>query len=149
MKANMTGLAGEFRVMSELLLRGHNPAKSYLEDGADLILENGLRVEVKSAHNMPQEHVRKRYSQEHYRRTGQRMSPITRYQFDMTEGHNTRTTTPQEYDYLVCWCIDHNLFYILPRQLPLPKGKLSIFPESNSKYNQYREAWNLLKERTV
>ena len=42
MKSNMIGLAGEFRVMSELLLRGHNPAKPYLEDGADFTGERGL-----------------------------------------------------------------------------------------------------------
>ena len=42
------GLAGELRVMSELLLRGHNPAKSYLENGADIILDNGTRIEIKT-----------------------------------------------------------------------------------------------------
>ena len=50
MFANKIGLAGEFRVMSELLLRDFNPAKSYLENGADIILDNGLKLEVKSAH---------------------------------------------------------------------------------------------------
>lgn len=46
MKGNRLGLAGELRVMSELLLRGHNPAKSYLEDGADLNNWDLLKREV-------------------------------------------------------------------------------------------------------
>ena len=35
------GLIGELKVMCELLLLGYNPAKSYLDNGVDLILENG------------------------------------------------------------------------------------------------------------
>ena len=145
MKSSMIGLAGEFRVMSELLLRGHNPAKSYLEDGADLILENGLRVEVKSAHLMPQEHVRERYAPDHYRRIGKSMTPIPKYQFDMTQGHNKPSKSLHDYDYLICWCINDDWFYIFPCELKLPKGKLSIFPGSKSKYNHYRGAWDQLQ----
>ncbi|MBA7695305.1 hypothetical protein ES703_103928 [subsurface metagenome] len=139
MKSNMIGLAGEFRVMSELLLRGHNPAKPYLEDGADLILENALKVEVKSAHLMPQEHARERYAPDHYKRTGQSMSAISRYQFKSSN-------SLQDYDYLICWCIDDDLFYIFPRELKLPKRTLSIFPSSKSKYNHYLGAWSLLEK---
>ena len=42
------GLIGELKVMAELLLLGYNPAKSYLDDGIDLILDNGLKIQVKS-----------------------------------------------------------------------------------------------------
>ncbi len=61
-KSSYIGLAGEFRVMSELLLRKHNPAKSYLDDGCDLLLENGLKLQVKSRHLKHDGQKNKRYA---------------------------------------------------------------------------------------
>ena len=127
MKSNVVGLAGEFRVMSELLLRGHNPAKSYLEDGADIILENGIKVEVKSAHRLPQKRARA-------------------YLFDLRRGHHHSTNNLGWCDYVICWCIDDNIFYVIPKEVIKPAVTLAIYnsSKSKSKYAFYKEAWNLL-----
>lgn len=131
MKSNVTGLAGEFRVMSELLLRGHNSAKSYLEDGADVLLENGLRIEIKSAHKLPQKRT-------------------NAYLFDLRRGYGHLSNALECCDYLICWCIDDHLFYIVPSEMILPAMALAIYANSSkskSKYASYKEAWNLLERR--
>ncbi len=121
MQDNRIGLAGELRVMSELLLRGHNPAKSYLEDGADITLENGLRIEVKSAHR----HKARR---------------VTAYTF-------TCRGSLDSCNFIICWCMDDNCFYIIPSSIITAKGIgiQNTTLNAKHKYNSYKENWELLK----
>ena len=123
---NRIGLAGEFRVMSELLLRGHNPAKSYLENGADLVLENGLRVEVKSTHKLPQKRSHS-------------------YCFNFGNAGKKRLED-LNFNFVVCWCIDEDCFYIIPKQ-EIKAKTIGIYTiaSNKSKYAPYKENWNLLK----
>ena len=126
-ESGQLGLAGEFRVMSELLLRGHNPAKSYLEYGADIVLENGLRLEVKTGHQYDRLYK-------------------NNYHFFTATGHGQRVVGHRDYDFLVCWCFDADVFYIVP-QGSIPARKrftLSISPKS--RYFPFRGAWNLLEK---
>lgn len=127
LKSGQLGLAGEFRVMAELLLRGHNPAKSYLEYGADIVLENGLRIEVKSA----------RQYDKRFKKT---------YHFSIATGHSQKKVDNSHFDFLVCWCADDDVFYILPQKSVPSSAKFSLSISSDSKYFPYREAWDLLKE---
>ena len=133
MKSGMIGLAGEFRVMSELLLRGHNPAKSYLEDGADLILENGFRIEVKSAHKI---------------KYGRGIA----YNFDLRRGNRKMDLKHDGFDFIICWCIEESAFYIIPQNILTAGVNITIYEtkrhfKSKSRYAPYKEAWNLLQER--
>ncbi len=125
---NRTGLAGEMRVMSELFLRGHNPAKSYLEEGADVVLENRLRIEVKSAHKC---HIN--------RKRGNR----TIYLFTLRGGHSNL----QECDFVICWCIDEDYFLIIPiADIPSTQQVIGIDKlTSVSKYAKYKNNWDLLR----
>ena len=124
------GLAGEFRVMSELFLKGHNPAKSYLENGADLILENGKRIEIKSAH-----------------RVNYRKKKIKKpcYLFSFRGGHRGGKVI-KDFDFVICWCIDDDLFYIIPVKeingTAVQMTDTSI--NARHKYNLFRENWKLL-----
>jgi len=130
MEGNRIGLAGEFRVMSELLLRGHNPAKSYLENGADLVLENGIRVEVKSAHRC-------------------NVNRTTGYLFSLKGGHRGKRQDLDSCDFLICWCIDDDCFYIVPKS-EVTKTEIGIYntsPNANHKYASYREKWEILERR--
>ena len=127
MTGNKIGLAGELRVMSELLLRGHNPAKSYLEEGADIILENNLRIEVKSAHRV---------------KTGNAKF----YYFTLSGGWERRQQQLTNCDFMVFWCIDDDCFYIIPRS---HIGKNACFTDVSAsarhRYAPYLEKWNLLE----
>jgi len=131
-KTNYLGLAGEFRVMSELLLRGHNPAKSYLEDGADLILENGKRIEIKSSHLRTVKDPRYNYRYVHYG-------------FSFWGGHRSRIK--KDFDFAICWCVEANVFYIIP--VKEIKGSTfgikNVSPNAPNRYAPYRENWELLK----
>src|SRR5665213_2466706 len=44
----MVGQAGVFRVASELLMRGHVPWFPSVDTGCDILLDNGIRIQVKS-----------------------------------------------------------------------------------------------------
>uniref|UniRef100_A0A6M3J0I3 PD(D/E)XK endonuclease domain-containing protein n=1 Tax=viral metagenome TaxID=1070528 RepID=A0A6M3J0I3_9ZZZZ len=127
MEGNRTGLAGELRVMSELLLRGHNPAKSYLEEGADIILENGLKIEVKSSHR----HQAKR---------------TTSYNWNLKCGTRGKNSSKGMCDFVICWCIDDDCFFVIPRAIIGEIiGIYNVSEKSTSKYIQYRDNWELLE----
>lgn len=125
-ESNFIGLAGEYRVVSELLLRGHNPAKRLAPFGEDLILENGLRIEIKAGRLYPKDNA---------------------YKFDLTYGHGNQKDNQDHYDYLVCWCLDDNVFFVIPVEVITAQSTVSITLAEKSKYAPYREAWDLLQER--
>ena len=126
------GLAGEFRVMSELLLRGFNPAKSYLENGADLILENGVTVEVRCSHIYKQK-SRKSESE-----------PLLKYTLKTATGaHGYRMS---DADFIIFWCIDDNWFFIIPKEeFQTHKGYYISKRGGVSKLDAYKDAWDLLR----
>lgn len=49
-RARLTGQAGVYRVAAECLLRGLNPRFPSVDCGADLEVDGGVRLQVKSAH---------------------------------------------------------------------------------------------------
>ncbi|KKK93136.1 hypothetical protein LCGC14_2695900 [marine sediment metagenome] len=127
MIGNKIGLAGEFRVMSELLLRGHNPAKSYLNSGADIILENGLRIEVKSSHKTSR-------------------MPRPSYLFTLKGGARDKRQNLSDCDFVIFWCIDDDCFLIIPTSV-VTTTVLGISNPSHGKYAQYNDRWDLLLEQ--
>jgi len=48
MDTRKIGKAGEYRVISELLLRGWNPMLASIDDGVDIILDNNKTIQVKT-----------------------------------------------------------------------------------------------------
>ena len=124
------GLAGELRVMSELLLRGHNPAKSYLDNGIDLILEDGTKIQVKSSH-------RSNYHKRGY----------MKYCFSFRGfGKNDDLS---KFDYAILWCIDDDVFYILKSD-EIIRQSLTIADTSvgaRNKLAPHRSNWDVLKEK--
>lgn len=99
------GQAGVYQVASQLALRGHNPHFPAVDIGYDLLLDCGLRVQVKAA-NM-------RYGKPY---------PKGSYWFRL--GRTTRVKNQQifrsdrvftdECDMVVFWGIDENRFWIIP-----------------------------------
>lgn len=139
MQGNKTGLAGEFRVMSELLLRGFNPAKSYLEDGADVILnDNGLRIEIKSAHRC--------HSQRKAKNKDKNYNVRDSYSFTLMGGARRQRQSLDGCDFLIAWCIDDDCFFILPKSI-ITSSTIAIIDVSGTgrtKYSPYRNRWDLL-----
>ncbi len=125
--------------MSELLLRGYNPAKSYLEDGADLILEDGRRIEVKSAHASEPCRTNRPYGKGHY---------ISRYYFSFRGGHRKHQQDLNgKCDFIILWGIDTNNFYIIPKG-EIPKHGIGIPVNSQStQWLKYKDNWEMLNRR--
>ena len=127
MTGNQIGLAGEFRVMCELLMRGHNPAKSYLEQGPDIILENGLRIEIKSAHRV--------------KTGGARF-----YYFTLNGSGPRKRQDLSGCDFMIFWCIDDDCFFIVPMA---DVGTSACFTDVSTgarhRYATYLNKWDLLE----
>jgi hypothetical protein len=129
MKEGYIGLAGELRVMSELLLQGHNPAKSYLDNGIDLFLETGKKLQIRSGH---------------IRKTDRYEFPVNKQRY----GVHKKKELHISIDFLIIWCINDNEFFIFPREIVKNKATICIVPNKirkrNSWYEQYRNKWELL-----
>lgn len=103
----LQGQAGVHRVLSELILRGHRPYLPSADTGIDILLESGLRIQVKSTMR----------ASSHYRlKTGT---------FLFTLGRGTRVrqgkVTPlaaREFsrvcDFVVLWAIEPDRFWVVP-----------------------------------
>lgn len=126
------GLAGEFRVMSELLLRGYNPAKSYMDNGVDIILENGNKIQVKTATKKLKNN----------RSSG--------YRFNLTRGEKKKKLDFSLFDFLICAIPSENAFFIIPSNEIKDKTGMVFTMNDNmkTKYNKYLNNWKvLIKER--
>ena len=143
---NFIGIAGEFRVMSELFLRKFNPSKSYLEDGPDLILNDGKRIEVKSSHRF--EKGKKYYSLTLNKngRTYKNSTRISGYNFTFRSGKH-KGKILKKFDFAVCWCIDDNVFYVVPAEQINGGGihVCDISENAKHKFNEYRNNWEILR----
>lgn len=124
------GAAGELRVMSELMLKGFNPAKSYLDNGIDLILENGKTIQVKTSHKSLYTKLK-------------REQPTLKYQFAFQNWKNKKHNLIV--DIIICWAIEDNIFFIIPKADINAVG-LSFTPSwSKNKLNPYINNWKILK----
>ncbi len=150
------GIAGELRIRSELIIRGLYPAVFDYDDGTDIILSNGKKLGVKTASH-PIYH---------------KQSYSWRYHFSvkvqkLREGDG-KATYKKVYrerdwsasvDYWVLWCIEHDMFFIIPRKevpntkfafvVPAPesvrKYKKHTWKKSQSKYEKYKNNWEQLR----
>jgi len=117
--------------MSELLLRGFNPAKSYLDNGVDLILENGCKIQIKT-------------SRKNLHTKCKREQPTYKYQFIFQNWKNKKHNL--NVDFVICWAIEDNIFFIIPKlEIPNISG-LSFVPSyKKNKLEKYINNWETLK----
>lgn len=114
------GKAGELRVASELILRGFNPALIQVDNGCDIVLENGVRIQVKTcstiSHNIHRKNKLKN----------------NRYVFSLARGNNKKRYT-NEADYFICWCVPEDWFQVIPAKEAINKSTWSMSkrPEAN------------------
>jgi len=101
------GQAGVYRVMAELLLRGHRPYIPAVDDhGVDLALSTGVRIQVKTARL----HTRKNWPRK----------PIYHLTFGWAQIGRThipirrKKNYSSECDFLIIYGVDENRFWIVP-----------------------------------
>jgi len=141
-----TGMAGEHRIISELLLRGIKVYSAKLDHGIDLMLENGKTIQVKAAHLYHNKCTNGKY-----------------YHFSLKEWYKIKDGTrksndSEKVDFYIFWCIDIDSFYVIPRYelgdragidlYPATMGasphRKTKFPRDRSQFNIYKEKWDLL-----
>jgi hypothetical protein len=138
LRTQLTGQAGVWAVAAQLAVRGHVPLFPGVDYGYDIMLDNGIRLQVKSAHlSQNIGNVRKRY-------------PGGVYHFNTTvakigeDGQQRRVVRDYSTvaDFFVLWGIDEDRFWVVPTGQP----KNSFFMCSRSPLNDFPQYMNI-KER--
>lgn len=152
--APMIGKAGELRVRSELLKRGIGCGAYDYDDGTDVVTSKGSKIGVKTS-GKPN-YDKKAYS---WRYTFSIRQPQIR---NAGEGFYQKKYMRRDYfgfvDYWILWCVQDDLFYIIPNSeigqkisiaIPTPEHlrKYSSHGEyrSTSKYEKYKNNWEQLE----
>ncbi len=99
--------AGEYSVAAQLLLRGHNPFFPAVDIGADVMLDSGVKVQVKSAHLRFQRGV---YEQGAYWFKLATRAVISKGRVQK----RVFRIFSNECDFVVLWGIEQNRFWIVP-----------------------------------
>lgn len=121
------GMAAELRVMSELVIKGFNPAKSYMDKGVDLILENGKKIQVKASNSL-----------HNYGGTRGNL-------FQLGRGNKKRRDGSKFVDFYIFWVINSMDFWIVPSKKLSKVSSFAIPKTKTSVYFAYKNNWNLLR----
>lgn len=130
------GTAGQLRVASELMLRNHRPAVTLVDTGVDLILENGIRIQVKSARL----------------HSNQKASRKNRYIFAFQHWRKGQPYNLSGVDFVICWGANTDDFWIIPSDSLNGATHLTITPSALARYKTrrkidvslYEGAWHLI-----
>ncbi len=148
------GKAGELRVRSELILQGFHPAVCDFDDGTDIILDNGVKIGVKTA-------SRPTYHKQSYAWRYHFSIKVTQVRKGNGNGIYKKKYVERNWknyvDYWIVWCIQDNFFYIVPSKeikkkfaiiIPAPDEKRKYqkhtWKETKSKYEKYKNNWKQL-----
>jgi hypothetical protein len=126
----MIGQAGVFRVASALLLKGHVPSFPSVDTGVDILLDNGLRIQVKSR-NMQTTHP---------------SYPLGFYNFSVKENNRdvVRDWT-KIVDFIVFWGINEDRYFIVPASEAVQN--FTISPKDATKYCVDVDAMRVLRDK--
>jgi hypothetical protein len=145
-KTHSQGMAGVYAVASRLCLLGHTPFFPSVDFGVDIMLDNGLKLQVKCGR------LRKH-----------KAYPNGAYSFDVRKAftivghtvikHQKERTYVGTCDFIVFWGIDEDRFFVIP--CASMEGAVWIPPKHSHRGNQRNpttvgrmlqceEAWHLL-----
>ncbi len=140
-KSNYLGRAGELRVASELILRGYNVFFREVDEGIDLMIGNGKRIQVKSArkHNLGTPYPHTNYGFNFLSTPSWRRNQKDERVGILTRDPKAPAHLLNNVDIVILWAVDDNDFYIIPAQEV--RGKKGIqFTGDHDKRTQIK--WN-------
>lgn len=108
-KSHLLGLAGVHAVASQLALRGHNPCMPGVDYGFDIILDTGIRIQVKTS-GLFMTHPA--YPEGVYRFSIKENKTIR--QGKIIRQFNAQRDWKNICDYFIFWGVDDNRFFIVP-----------------------------------
>lgn len=127
------GVAGELRVMSELILKGYNPAKSYIDNGVDIFLQDGRTIQVKTSRK--KKLIR-----------GDNTGEAECYKFTLKRGEQKRAFSSNKVDLLICFGVETEDFWIIPAKKVDKKSQITIPFSKVTKYSKYKNEWKVIEE---
>jgi hypothetical protein len=128
----------ELRFMAEASRKGFMVMKPWSHQSAcDVVIDRGnsfWRVQVKS--------TAKPLQCKHYRKT-----PPTIYAFT-TRRRSGKAYRASDFHFYALYVIPRNLWYIIPHDVVGRVIHLHVYPDNpKHRFNRYREAWHLLRQR--
>ena len=123
-----TGRAGEHRVLSELLLRGYNPALRAVDNGVDIVPEDGITLQVKTVSHQT-------------RSDGAYVVALGNTSY--RKGNKIKTKGNLAADFLVVWLVDINQFYIIPSGFIGKRVSITL-NYNKSQFDQFKNNWQTL-----
>ena len=152
-EAHLIGKAGELRVRSELLLRDIHCGVFDQDVGADVFLANGKLIQVKTS--LRPIHDKKSYNWKYS--FNLRQAKVRNKGNGLYERRYMRRNYSGVVDYFILWCVQDNVFYIIPEDKIGAKISLTISTpdklrtykrrgvfKSTSKYEKYKNNWKQL-----
>lgn len=137
-KRDLAGKAGEYRVLSELLSRGILASPYLIDDGSDLVLNNGKRIQVKS---------RQAYTTNTH--IGGFQIVFASQAWDKQTKKRITIENPL-YDYLIVWGWgkDKDYFYIFPKEALSGLKSAYLNPDKGTPANlhKYLGKWDILQD---
>ena len=133
----LLGMAGEHRIVSELLLRGYNPSIAVIDKGVDIILDNGKTIQVKTTAQV-----------KHGAKGNSVAIDISSTTYTRSRLKGMANPTDLRADYFIVWIVPRNEFYIIPRDAIAARNVtncLSITPDLNQGFAIYKDKWDLLE----
>jgi hypothetical protein len=140
-----TGAAGQYAVASRLSLMNHTVYFPSVDEGVDIVLGNGLRLQVKCGryHNDPRTSGRYHI-----------LAPGRVKRYHKGEHRDVRRSYAGVVDFVIYWAIEENRFFVFPAAkltigVWIP-SKLDTFKQMGKNslsvrlIREYEEAWNLL-----
>lgn len=133
--SNDIGKAGEYRVCSELLLRGHRPLLSIVDSGIDIILENGVTIQVKTTSKAILQRGKRHFC-----------FPFQSVRY--TRGKSVHRNHMIA-DFAICWSIPNDTFLVIPKDEIGERYNITYSPDATiksrpSRFAQFKDRWDLL-----
>ena len=129
------GLAAEYRVMAELLLRGYNPARTVFDEGIDILLDYGAKIQVRTARPNNNKEITH--------------SSLSSFRCNLLGGRRRdHKITDDEFDFLIFWLSGTDIFYIFPKSKLPNQWHFQVTPNGRVKqYDKFKNNWDSLVKK--
>jgi len=124
MKSIIVGKAGEYRIMSELLMHNFNSIIPAIDEGVDVFLENGISIQIKTTNTYL----------------------ISLTQTGVEHGRQISKKRTFFADFMIVWVIPSDTFFIIPIE-KIDTNKQSLWFKNNKQFDKYIDNWSLLNNK--
>lgn len=125
-----------------MLLRGLNPYLVLLDEGIDILLDSGVKIQVKTSRKAKV--VQRGYPMEFYHFNFKSWKTEQKEGIPRKLRRFQKSSNLENVDFIVCWCVNDDVFYIIPKDKIGGKMNINLNPGNEGKYEEFKEKWNIL-----